>query len=99
MTKNWVAWHADYDDESSDLSRRLLAVQARIRTALDEQPEGPVGVLSMCAGQGRDLLGVLADHPRAADVRAVLVELDPDNVAVARAAAPAGVTVVRGTPA
>lgn len=41
----------------------------------------------MCAGQGRDVIGVLSDHPRRADVAAVLVELDPRNVEVARAAA------------
>ncbi|MDT0425493.1 SAM-dependent methyltransferase [Streptomyces evansiae] len=41
----------------------------------------------MCAGQGHDLLGVLAAHPRRADVRAHLVELDPRNAAEARAAA------------
>jgi hypothetical protein len=44
----------------------------------------------MCAGQGRDLLGVLSDHPRRADVAAVLVELDPGNVELGRAAAARG---------
>ena len=34
-------------------------------------------------GQGRDLLGVLADHPRRDDVRARLVELDVRNTALA----------------
>jgi hypothetical protein len=43
----------------------------------------------MCAGQGRDVIGVLADHPRRPDVDALLVELDPDLVATARAAADA----------
>ena len=33
----------------------------------------------MCAGQGHDLIGALDGHPRAADVRARLVELDPRN--------------------
>jgi hypothetical protein len=33
-------------------------------------------VLSICAGDGRDLLGVLKLHPRRADVRARLIELD-----------------------
>lgn len=46
------------------------------------------------------MLGVLADHPRRADVQARLVELDPQNAAVARAAAEAagldGVEVVTG---
>ena len=32
----------------------------------------------MCAGDGRDLLGVLSDHGRGSDVRARLVELDPE---------------------
>lgn len=41
----------------------------------------------MCAGEGRDLLGVLPKHPRREDVDAVLVEIDPGNAEVARAAA------------
>jgi hypothetical protein len=41
----------------------------------------------MCAGQGRDVIGVLADHPRKRDVTARLVELDADLVRVAQAMA------------
>jgi hypothetical protein len=41
----------------------------------------------MCAGEGRDLIGVLPTHPRRADTTALLVELDPHNVATAREAA------------
>jgi hypothetical protein len=41
----------------------------------------------MCAGDGRDVLGVLRDHPRAADVRARLVELNPTLVRRGRARA------------
>jgi hypothetical protein len=37
----------------------------------------------MCAGQGRDLLEVLAEHPRGRDVKARLVELDARNTALA----------------
>jgi Methyltransferase domain len=49
----------------------------------------------MCAGQGRDVLGVLPNHPRRADVTATLVELDPRNVEVARTeAARSGLTQV-----
>jgi hypothetical protein len=40
----------------------------------------------MCAGEGRDLLGVLPIHPRRADATALLVELDARNVATARQA-------------
>jgi hypothetical protein len=82
--RDWVSWHDSYDDPDSSLHRRLLLVQRRTREALDAAPPGPVRVLSMCAGQGRDLLGVLPDHPRGADVRAVLVELDPKNADAAR---------------
>jgi len=41
----------------------------------------------MCAGQGRDVFGVVPDHPRRDDVSPVLVELDPRNIEVARATA------------
>jgi hypothetical protein len=69
-------------------------VQLRIRDALDACRPGPIHLVSVCAGQGHDVIGALTDHPRAGDVRARLVELDAVNVARARAAAPAGVDVV-----
>jgi hypothetical protein len=75
---DWRAWHNEYDEPGSGLARRLEVVQGRVRTALDESPAGELRVISLCAGQGRDLLDVLADHPRRADVRARLVELDPE---------------------
>lgn len=71
------------------LARRLTVVQDRIRDALDGCPPGPVRVVSMCAGQGRDLLGVLADHPRRAEVSVRLVELDPRNAQIASTTAAA----------
>jgi hypothetical protein len=84
---NWKSWHDDYDNPESALSRRLQVVQQHIRAALDEAPPGPVRVVSMCAGQGRDLLEVLETHPRRDDVTARLVELDPRNVSHARSLA------------
>ncbi|GAA2582832.1 class I SAM-dependent methyltransferase [Actinomadura fulvescens] len=84
--RDWAEWHGAYDDPGSPLSRRLRVVRQRIRDVLDEAPPGPFVAVSSCAGQGRDLLGVLADHPRAADVAARLIELDEHNVCVARAA-------------
>jgi hypothetical protein len=83
---HWVAWHRPYDDPTSALYRRLTAVRTRIVEALD-RPPGPVAVISMCAGQGRDLIGALSGHPRAADVSARLVEADPANAATADVAA------------
>ena len=85
--RDWVAWHADYDQPDSSLARRLAAVQERIRIALDEAPSGPLRVVSLCAGQGRDLIGALAGHPRRDDVTARLVEFDERNAAFARSSA------------
>jgi hypothetical protein len=85
MTTDWLEWHAPYDDPASPLSRRLAIVQQRAREAIDRAPPGPVRVISICAGQGRDVVGALADHPRRDDVVARLVELDRRNVELARA--------------
>ncbi|WP_029109533.1 class I SAM-dependent methyltransferase family protein [Mycobacterium sp. URHD0025] len=82
---DWHSWHDDYDRPDSALAQRLRAVQDLIRQALDVAPAGPVRIVSLCAGQGRDLLEVLAEHPRRGDVRARLVELDPRNAEVAAA--------------
>ncbi|MFE9690470.1 methyltransferase [Micromonospora sp. NPDC005806] len=87
MTKDWYAWHADYDQPDSALSRRVAELRDRIAEALDAAPAGPLRVISLCAGQGHDLIPVLATHPRRDDVTARLVELDPRNAEVARRAA------------
>jgi hypothetical protein len=86
---DWRTWHDAYDRPDSNLALRLRFVQDQIRTALDTAPAGPLRAISMCAGQGRDLIGVLADHPRAGDVTARLVEWDEANAADARQAAAA----------
>jgi hypothetical protein len=83
----WRTWHNAYDDPDSGLGQRLGLVQQQVCDALDRIRPGPVQAISMCAGQGHDLIGALAGHERRADVGARLVELDQDNVAVARAAA------------
>jgi hypothetical protein len=86
---DWHKWHGDYDLPNSRLQRRLGVVQARIGLALAACPPGPLRAVSVCAGQGRDLLGVLQEHPRREDVTARLVELDARNAAVAQRTAEA----------
>jgi len=77
------------------LAQRLAIVQRRLAERLSAAPSGPVRLISMCAGQGRDVFGVLPDNPRRGDVTAVLVELDHRNVDVARvSAARTGLTQV-----
>jgi hypothetical protein len=88
---DWYGWHARYDTPGSALGRRLAVVQRHIGLVLDGAAPGPLRALSLCAGQGRDLIGALAGHPRRHDVTARLVELDPRNAAfAARAAEAAG---------
>jgi hypothetical protein len=92
---DWEAWHAAYDDPSSLLSARLRQVSQWLSEAIDRAPAGPVRLVSLCAGQGRDVIGVLPGHPRRDDVRAVLVEANPDLAETARgAAAQAGLAQV-----
>lgn len=97
---DWKNWHDRYDNPDSPFVVRLETIRACIRVALDEAPPGRLRAVSACAGQGRDLIPVLAAHPRGRDVRALLVELDPDNAAHARELAAAagleGVEVVTG---
>jgi hypothetical protein len=82
--RDWVAWHENYDDPTSSLAVRLALVQSHLADALTGAPAGPIRLLSLCAGQGRDVFGVLPDHARRDDVTAVLIEADPRNVADAR---------------
>jgi Putative methyltransferase len=83
VNQDWVRWHEAYDDPASYLSARLAYVQAQLSDALTAAPPGPVRLLSLCAGQGNDVLGVLPGHPRRDDVTAVLVEYESHNAAVA----------------
>jgi ubiquinone/menaquinone biosynthesis C-methylase UbiE len=81
--RDWRQWHEAYED-ASPLRARLDIVQDRIRDALTARPaDRPTRVISLCAGQGRDLLPVLAERPER-NVSARLVELDAHNVSVAR---------------
>lgn len=91
--RDWVAWHANYDDPTSPLAVRLALVQGHLADALTAAPAGPVRLLSLCAGQGHDVFGAVPGHARRDDVTAVLVEADPQNAATARRrAADAGLT-------
>jgi methyltransferase family protein len=92
---DWNSWHDAYDDPNSWQSRRLVRVRERIRLALDNAPPGPLTVLAMVAGQGRDLIPEIAAHPRRDDITARLVELDENNTDFARKLAlEAGLTQV-----
>jgi hypothetical protein len=93
---HWVRWHQAYEDPSSGLSQRRRTVQSLVRAALDELAAArlsavgapnrePIRIVSLCAGQGRDVIDVVATHPSGSEVSALLVELDPSLAATARA--------------
>jgi hypothetical protein len=84
VMRDWVAWHQAYADPASGLSMRLRSVQRHVSRAIDHAVPGPVRLVSLWAGQGHDVLGVLACHPRRDEVAAVLVEADPRNAELAR---------------
>ena len=95
--QHWLDWHREYDDPSSSLSRRRRVVQGFLRRILAELPPSddpirlapgePIRLLSMCAGDGSDVLEVLASLRSGPPVRALLVELDPELADRARAEA------------
>ncbi len=82
---DWFEWHKGYR-RSPALNARLSLVRLQIANCLEACPPGEIRVVSVCAGDGRDLLGALIDHPRTSDVRARLVELDGRLVACGRSA-------------
>src|SRR2546428_12880907 len=91
---DWLRWHAEYDDPQSQLAGRLAIVQGEISAFLDGARPGPIRVIVMCAGDGRDLFGVLERHVRARDVSGRLVEIDPRLAERAQRSAPPGLDVV-----
>lgn len=94
----WLAWHEDYARAGSPLRDRRAAVQAQLHRHLDATAPEPLRVISACAGDGGDLLGVLETRGDAHRVSALLVELDETLTARAAERAsriPAAVEVIR----
>ncbi len=83
-SKDWLEWHLPYQNPDSPLSRRLEIVQQQIRQLLPHEAKQPLSIISICAGQGDDILGVLENYPTPAQIYARLVEIDDRNVKAAR---------------
>jgi hypothetical protein len=82
--EDWHAWYQEYDDPGSPLSQRLAQVRGWLAAVLADAA-GPVRLLSLCAGDGRDTVPVVAACEHRVDT--CLVELDPDLAERARLAA------------
>jgi hypothetical protein len=51
----WSTWHRMYD-ENEHLQARLQVVRQTIREILDSYPWGKIRLISICSGDGRDIL-------------------------------------------
>ena len=68
---HWQHWHEQYAEADSALNRRLSIVRAHIVHWLEHRPPGEGRrILSLCAGDGRDVLGVLGQRPSDARLQA-----------------------------
>lgn len=93
--RDWAEWHRAYDDPTSRLARRLEVVRGRLSEALGAVTAPSPRLLSLCAGEGRDVIPALATREPSWPGDAVLVEIDPSLARRAvDAAAIAGVDAV-----
>src|SRR5262245_52437108 len=82
---DWAKWH-DLYDVSIPLKERLLAVRAQIAAAAARVPGTSVYLVSICAGDGRDVIGTFAAADARQDVHATLIEAHPALVTRGQAA-------------
>ena len=82
---DWNAWHHKYNTDT-ELNARLSQVKICIDEALRALPPGKVNVISLCSGDGRDLIELLPTHARRADVSGWLLECHESLVETAQQA-------------
>jgi hypothetical protein len=78
VTTDWLKWHTDYEAPDSPLAQRLGVVRQLLDEAVASHDGGRLRVLSLCAGDGRDVLPVLANWQAHKEISGRLVELQPD---------------------
>ena len=78
--RSWSDWHRMYQNNEA-LKTRLDLVRQTLRAVLDARPSGRIRLVSICAGDGRDVLEVVATHPRRSDIEAWLLDSDAPSVA------------------
>lgn len=80
---DWNQWLDRYET-NQPLRERLTFVVSHIAKAILDCHEDPVPVLSVCAGDGRDLVVALSSMESKRMVRADLIESNPDVVSKGR---------------
>ena len=86
MSKDWFEWHDNYRTRPR-MRHRLQIFREYISNYLNQFPPGKITVISVCAGDSRDLIGSLFNHCRTSDVYGRLVEIDSRLVEAGRSAA------------
>jgi hypothetical protein len=76
VSRDWTRWHADYESETP-LQRRLEIVKQHVADVLRSGSGRGLAVLSICSGDGRDVLGALAEESVGSCVRGRFVDSDP----------------------
>ena len=77
---DWLTWHTRYE-ASPRLQARLTLVRAQIAQTIQACPHASIRLISLCAGDGRDVIGTLVNHPRRDHTSAYLIESHPALVA------------------
>lgn len=83
---DWADWHRMYKS-NEHLKARLELVRHTLRQVLDSRPPGRIRLISICAGDGRDILEDVSKHPRRDDIQAWLIDSDAPSVVRGQAAA------------
>jgi hypothetical protein len=81
---DWAKWH-DLYEVSTPLKERLIAVREQIAAAASKVTGKSWHLVSICAGDGRDVIGTFAADERQ-DVHATLIEANPALVTRGQAA-------------
>lgn len=82
---DWKHWLSRYHEPRSPHSQRLRTVQRLITNRIIRTAPDAVSIVSICAGDGRDIIPVLAALDDPSRVTATLLELDPRLCALAEA--------------
>ena len=95
---DWAAWHRRYE-VPGPLARRLAIVRRQVEQVVTARGDRRLRILSICSGDGRDIIPPLARHPIPERVSGRLIELDEGLATAASrsivAAGLSGLEVVR----
>jgi hypothetical protein len=82
---DWVVWHRQYE-RPGPLSRRLAIVREQVERVVGKRGGASLRVLSLCSGDGRDIIEPLARAALPGQVRGRLIERDETLAGAARTA-------------